>query len=624
MSLERVGRLGQSPPERTPRRPADPPPKPSDVQPHRLVFIADPQLIDPHSYPGRPWPLNPLTVLITDNYMRRSYDQLQRQLHPDTVFFLGDLFDGGREWKTVHGEFKDPAWSRRPKKEQSYAKQWIKKYGERFWLKEYARFGDIFIDPWNVAGSEPGPGQRGRKLIASLPGNHDLGFGSEVKLSVRDRFECYFGDTNRVDVIGNHTFVSVDTVSLSADSSDRAGQHEVQAIFKPVQEFLHNVHKTKEKAVARELRHQKGGAEQARFSHRVEELDRANYDDMPKPGGETGQADLPTILLSHVPLWRPPGTPCGPLREHWPPSKRPKGETEPVFVDDRNAISVSGGYQYQNVLSEGDSVSLIKKIGNVVHAFSGDDHDYCEVTHDEKQGGVREITVKSFSMAMGVPTPGFMMLSMYNPVDGLGRSLANAPAKTIQTHLCLLPNQLATFSRYALLALVTIALLVLRAFLVPVFKLQPFALEAGASVLLPVFKAKVDDYDETGQNSGSGASGFAARGVPHSRDRSQSGAGFFAPKPKVPGGGRHHHQASKTADRWGWGANEDRGPKIQIRNDDDFYDGGKWKAAPRRGLGRAGLGSSSAAGVVGREVWTSVWRVVWMVGLLWAWLQYRG
>ncbi len=118
--------------------------------------MADPQLIDPHSYPGRPWPLDSLTYLVTDNYLRRSYNQLQGQLHPDTVFFLGDLFDGGREWKPAHGSFDDPEWSRRPLGEQKYARQWLRKYGEPFWLKEYARFSDIFLKPWNVAGPDAG------------------------------------------------------------------------------------------------------------------------------------------------------------------------------------------------------------------------------------------------------------------------------------------------------------------------------------------------------------------------------------------------------------------------------------------------------------------------------------
>ena len=135
------------------------------------MFLADPQLIDPHSYPGRPWPLDKFTMLHTDNYLKRSYISLQKKLHPDTVFFLGDLFDGGREWKTAHVNTEDPLWANglRPASEEAYAKTWRKKYGEDFWLREYNRFGSIFDKFWNIAGSDAGPWQRGRKLISSLP-----------------------------------------------------------------------------------------------------------------------------------------------------------------------------------------------------------------------------------------------------------------------------------------------------------------------------------------------------------------------------------------------------------------------------------------------------------------------
>jgi ethanolamine phosphate phosphodiesterase len=562
-----------------------------------------------------------LTILVTDNFLRRSYNELQRQLHPDTVFFLGDLFDGGREWRTLHGEFKDPEWSHRPMREISHAKSWNKKYGENYWLQEYARFGDIFFGPWNVAGGSAGPGQRGRKLIASLPGNHDLGFGSEVKLSVRDRFECYFGATNRVDVIGNHTFVSVDTVSLSADSSDRASQGDVQKIFNPVHDFLNGVQSTKKKAVAKELRYLQGKVEDPQFSHRVEDLDKADFGDLPRLSGEKGQADLPTVLLTHVPLYRAPGTPCGPMREHWPPTKPAKGQPGPVVPDHRNAITVAGGYQYQNVLGEEDSARLVSKVGNVVHAFSGDDHDYCEVTHTPNIGSVPEITVKSFSMAMGVPTPGFLMVSLHNPVDALGNPLPGAPKRTLQTHLCLLPNQISTYLRYALLGLATLGLIALRALLLPVLRLTPFALppdHAHSPPGLPVFKAKSDDDDGRphSHHRGSAGSGFAAA---HSRDHPGSSSRRGVPSSAGP--------AAAAGDRWGWGAHEDRrgAPRIQIRSDDDFYDGGKWKAAQQRPPRGAGAGSGRwAVGAVGREMWTCTWRVVWMAGGFWAWLAWKG
>ncbi|KAI1465531.1 uncharacterized protein F4812DRAFT_127270 [Daldinia caldariorum] len=623
---------------------------PAGATPHRLIFIADPQIIDPHSYPGRPWPLNPLTMTITDNYMRRSYIQLQKQLHPDTVFFLGDLFDGGREWKTANGNFEDPEWAKdhRPAEERKHLKEWHRKYGDNYWLREYARFGNIFYDNWNLGGVSPGPGQRGRKLISSLPGNHDLGFGAEVKVPARHRFSAYFGETNRVDVIGNHTFVSVDTVSLSAGTSSMRGQVDLQPIYGPVQQFLKEVQVTKRRAVQKEVRFWRGEVEEVTFEQKVEDLETADFSKLPTIDPGEGAPDLPTVLLTHVPLYRPPGTPCGPMREHWPPAKPPKGQTGPVIPDHRNAISVSGGYQYQNVLDPEDSQKLIKNIGNVIHAFSGDDHDYCEVVHSAEQGNVREITVKSFSMAMGVPTPGFQMVSMYNPIDENGNTLPGSPKTTLQTHLCLLPQQLSTFVTYAVLGAVTVLVLVARAFLLPVFNLQPFALEpvhqryASSALLLPIFKPKTegDDrsaYDAKPTSSGTSSSKFpSARVSSTTRPRGQSI--------------NNNGGAQASSGKWGWGqnnnssSNNNRGPRIEIRKD-SYYDdinnnnnnhsysysysdysnkeggrGDAWKPASRaRSWSRY-----TTLSVVGREIWTTTWRVAWMVLGFFAWITYQG
>lgn len=450
------------------------------------MFIADPQLIDPHSYPDRPWPLQPLTFAHTDNYLKRSYIQLQELLHPDTIFFLGDLFDGGREWKTDHGNTEDPEWAdgQRPQQEQQYVAGWRKKYGERFWLKEYNRFGKIFFEHWNDGGAEPNEGQRGRKIIATLPGNHDLGFGDKIKIPIRERFETYFGEGNRVDVIANHTFVSIDSVSLSAGSSERP-KEEVDAITGPVENFLSRVQSLKRKAVARELSYQQGVERTFHHPRVVEDLDQVDFSHMSTmdPGPET--ADFPTILLTHVPLYREPGTPCGPLRERWPPSPPPDGQTEPLQRDDRNAISVQRGYQYQNVLSEADSVRLISTIGNVVNAFSGDDHDYCEIVHTPQKNNVREITVKSMSWAMGIRRPGFLMVSMWNPVDadghplhsmktGHGSSDMTTASPTLESHLCLLPDQIGILIRYGILVAISLLALLTRAFLQPILNLKPF------------------------------------------------------------------------------------------------------------------------------------------------------
>lgn len=599
---------------------------PPGATPHRLVFVADPQIIDPHSYPGRPWPLTPLTMRITDNYMRRSYTQVQKILHPDTVIFLGDLFDGGREWKTAHGDFADPEWAKdnRPDDEKKLLKQWNKKYGERYWLKEYARFGRIFINNWIWGGTIPTPFQRGRKLIPSLPGNHDLGFGAEVKVPVRQRFGAYFGDTNRVDVIGNHTFVSVDTVSLSADTSVMKDQLDLEDIYGPVNDFLDEVKATKRRAVQKELRFWRGEIEEIAQEHRVEELEDADFSNLPTIDPGEGAPDFPTILLTHVPLYRDPGTPCGPMREHWPPAKPPKGQTGPVLPDHPNAIMVAAGYQYQNVLSEEDSIKLIKSIGNVIHVFSGDDHDYCEVVHSQQKENVREITVKSFSMAMGVPTPGFQMVSLYNPVNGQGEPPPSSSGRTLQTHLCLLPNQLSMFKTYAMLGFLSVLALIARAFLVPVLKLQPFALEPihnAPSAVLPVFKPKTEMEDEYASERHSTSSATTASNLPSARFSSTRTRDTSFPQ------ARNNHTASYPSSskskgksgsgKWGWA--QTRGPRIQIRPD-GYYDekmrGDAWRPASAR--------HRTAFGVVTEEIWTTCWRVGWAITLFYGWLLWRG
>ncbi|KAL9119466.1 MAG: hypothetical protein Q9187_003979 [Circinaria calcarea] len=442
---------------------------PSEAAPHHVVLIADPQLVDPHTYPGRPWPLSTLTTRHTDLYLRRSFSYLQSILDPSTVYFLGDLFDGGREWAAGSNYSPDKRW---------------KGYGKKYWLQEYDRFGRIFLDRWNQRPSQKRRLRKDRKIIASLPGNHDLGLGNGIRLPVRQRFHTFFGVGDRVDVIANHTFVSIDTVSLSAkgqtdtqvvgpahDGHQQAGVE----IWGDTEEFLSSVKDKKAKAVDRVLRLMSGRDENLREDHTVLDL---NGQIPPALNSvNSSSAELPTILLTHVPLYRPPGTPCGPLRERWPPSQKTDGTEEFLHKDDANAIQVAAGYQYQNVLQPDISNDLIEKIGKVEFVFSGDDHDYCEVVHrgfTSRGGGVREITVKSISWAMGVRKPGFLMLSLWNPIDESGHSINMSRGKedaskggvrttTLNSHLCLLPDQLEIFIRYGVLLGLTIMVLVIQA-----------------------------------------------------------------------------------------------------------------------------------------------------------------
>lgn len=139
---------------------------------HRVMLVADPQLVDANTYPNQLQIVNYFVRKISDNYLRRNHAYLQKGLDPDSTIFLGDLFDGGREWG-------DPAWD-----------------------AEYRRFNTIF------------PKRVNRHTVQLLPGNHDIGY-QKVSLAVAHRFAAFFGPPNDFFDIGNHTVVVLDTISLS-------------------------------------------------------------------------------------------------------------------------------------------------------------------------------------------------------------------------------------------------------------------------------------------------------------------------------------------------------------------------------------------------------------------------
>jgi ethanolamine phosphate phosphodiesterase len=231
-------------------------------------------------------------------------------------------------------------------------------------------------------------------------------------------------------------------------------------------------------------------------------------------------------------------------------------------------------------------------------------------------------------MAMGVPTPGFLMVSLYNPVDKDGdplRKPPGAPSSTIQTHLCLLPNQAKTYFGYIYLILFCVMALAVRAFLVPVLKLTPFALELDPNTpsMLPLYKEKVEDRESHHQYTSSGSSGsYAMRNLPSrvsslsvSRTRGQPIGSNGSASSK---GSKRKSSKGSGPDRWGWG--ETRGPKIDVYRD-DFYESASrprsmWRAASAR--------PRMTIGVVGLELWATIWRVAWMVILFWGYLAYKG
>jgi hypothetical protein len=390
--------------------------------------------------------LSTLTVKYTDIYLQRVYTLLQRKLYPDSTIFLGDLFDGGREWSTSQSVSPEEQW---------------RIYGDEYWIREYKRFSKIFFEPWVEAGVTARSAHVGRRqILSNLPGNHDLGFASGIQNPVRDRFNAYFGDGNRVDILGNHTFVSLDTVSLSAMDDDGSDI----SLWKPAQEFLDQYPTVLSRKIADYLHLVANGHRASGYLHQVVENGELASSELPTPPDE--MLDLfPSILLTHVPLYRDQGTPCGPQRERWPPTLDSDGK--PLSVDNRNSIRVARGYQYQNVLSPEISKDITSKLVNLSYAFSGDDHDYCEVVHRQYPSagsGIREITAKSISWAMGVRKPGVQLLSLWNPVDyEQPLEPSRSPSKnTLQTHLCLLPDQLGIFLLYAVLLGLTVISLVCR------------------------------------------------------------------------------------------------------------------------------------------------------------------
>lgn len=145
---------------------------PDGVLPARVALVADPQIIDAHTYPGRNWILQRVSEFIVDVYLRRNWVYINSELDPDANVFLGDLFDGGREWD-------DPTWE-----------------------LEFRRWNRIFTKP---------PYKR---TVMSLPGNHDIGYGNTIVYHALQRFSMFFGDPSSTVAVGNHTLVLLDTISM--------------------------------------------------------------------------------------------------------------------------------------------------------------------------------------------------------------------------------------------------------------------------------------------------------------------------------------------------------------------------------------------------------------------------
>ncbi|KAG8747119.1 hypothetical protein FRC10_002168 [Ceratobasidium sp. 414] len=307
------------------------------------MLIADPQVIDHRSYPGRRLWFKTLTQFIVDSNLRKSWRAAKR-LYPDVVVFLGDMMDGGR-YRMLDDEY------------DAY----------------YSRFNDIFSSSKDIP-----------KYY--LVGNHDVGLGKSQAFSARarQRYLSHFGGTTNFQVpIANHSFVFIDAPGLVEEDYRR---YEEEESFE-------------------DWAGMPGGA--------IEFVNRLAQESNPGP----------RILLSHIPLSRSSAASCGPLRE-------------------RGSIQRGAGMGYQNLLGRHTSQFLIDGVKPIL------------IFSDGSGQGPREVSVKSFSMAMGIRRPGFQLLSLVSPDPSspYARTMADTP--------CHLPDQMHIYTHvYAICGFLSVALL---------------------------------------------------------------------------------------------------------------------------------------------------------------------
>uniref|UniRef100_A0A0E0KEQ6 Calcineurin-like phosphoesterase domain-containing protein n=1 Tax=Oryza punctata TaxID=4537 RepID=A0A0E0KEQ6_ORYPU len=184
--------------------------------------------------------------------------------------------------------------------------------------------------------------------IYYLSGNHDIGYSAFHKIhpEVISRYEKEFGSRNCQFSVGKVDFVVVDAQTLDGakESKERSSSWEfVKAL-------------------------------------------------------SLGNKTNPKVLLTHIPLYRPDNSHCGPHR------------SSPVINQRVSSAAMDQGITYQNYLSKETSDLLLSLLKPVL-VLSGHDHDQCTVVHPTPFGPVTEHTLGTISWQQGNLYPSFMLLS---------------------------------------------------------------------------------------------------------------------------------------------------------------------------------------------------------------------
>jgi hypothetical protein len=138
------------------------------------------------------------------------------------------------------------------------------------------------------------------------------------------------------------------------------------------------------------------------------------------PGNKTN----PKVLLTHIPLYRPDNSPCGPHR------------SSPVINQRVSNAAMDQGITYQNYLSKETSDLLLHLLKPVL-VLSGHDHDQCTVVHPTPFGPVTEHTLGTISWQQGNLYPSFMLLSAGPKLPANSTDIEHE----VLTNLCFLPKQ---------------------------------------------------------------------------------------------------------------------------------------------------------------------------------------
>jgi DNA repair exonuclease SbcCD nuclease subunit len=164
--------------------------------------------------------------------------------------------------------------------------------------------------------------------IYYLSGNHDIGYSAffSAHPEVLSRYEKEFGSRNYQFSAGKVDFVVIDAQTLDGarKSKERSSSWEFIKTLSP------------------------------------------------------GNTSNPKVLLTHIPLYRPDNTPCGPHR------------SSPVINQRVSYAAFDQGITYQNYLTKETSDLLLSLLQPVL-VLSGHDHDQCTVVHSTPFGPVTEV-----------------------------------------------------------------------------------------------------------------------------------------------------------------------------------------------------------------------------------------